>query len=80
MFRLLKERPLGILSMLKTRINRIAPEPGILAMTIHTGSTGKESENFKPTGYVSGAGEKRVCNLASPSLSYSHYPIRLLIR
>ena len=80
MFRLLKERPLGILSMLKMRINRMAPEPGILAITIHTGSTGKESEKSKPTGYWSAAKGESVCNFVIPFLCYSHYPIRRLIR
>ena len=68
MFRSLKEGPQGILSMLNMRINRTAPEPGILAMTIHTRSTGKESENFKPTGYVSASRGESVCSLAIPSL------------
>ena len=80
MFRLLKERPLGILSMLKMRINRMAPEPGILAMTIHTGSTGKERKQFKLTDYLITARLEIPYNVASPSLSYGHNPIRLLIR
>ena len=68
MFGVFKERPRGILSMLNMRINRTAPEPGILAKTIRTASTGKESENFKPTGYVSASRGESACNLAIPSL------------
>ncbi len=56
MFRFLKERSRTILSMLKLRIDKTAPEPGIL---------GKESQNFKPTSYVKARGES-VCNLVIP--------------
>ena len=75
MLKLLKQRPRGILSMLRMRINGTVPEPGILAMTIHTWSMGKESKKFKPTCYVSAARGERVCNLFIPFLCYSGYPI-----
>ena len=56
MFRFLRERSRAILSMLKMRIDKTAPEPGIL---------GEESQNFKPISYVSARGES-VCKLVIP--------------
>ena len=79
MFRLLKERPRGILSMLETRINRTALEPGILAMTIHTGFPGNKSDDFKQTGYENKKGES-VCDLVISFPSYNNCRIPRLIR
>ena len=79
MFRLLKERLGGIPSIHRMQIPRMITEPSILAMTIHTGSTDKESENFKTAGYVSARGES-VCNLVNLFLSYNDVQIQPLIR
>ena len=66
--------------MLKMRIAKITPEPCILAMSTHTGSTGKESESFKPSGYVSAARGESVCILVTPFLSFDDSQIRPLTR
>lgn len=74
MFRLPKELSRGIPSIQTMRIAKMAPEPSVLAMTIHTGPTCKESENFKPTNskvYANRNGES-VCNLVIPFLSYGY--------
>lgn len=71
MFRLPRELSRGISSIQAMRIAKMAPESGMLAMTIHSGPTGKESEIFKSTdskGYVNRNGES-VCNLVIPFLS-----------
>ena len=66
--------------MLKMRIDKTAPKPGTLTMTIHKKSTSKESKDLKPSGYLNAARGESVCNLVIPFLSYSDYSIRLLIR
>lgn len=78
MFRLLNERPRGILRILKMRTVKYPPEPGVLTMSIHTGSTGKASNKFRPSGYVSAARGESVCNLVTSFLSYNDIQIRPL--
>ncbi len=77
MFRLPKELVRGIQ---KIRIARMAPEPRVLAMSIHTGQTCNEGENFKAgdsTGYVNKNGES-VCNLVFPFFFLAYCWIQLL--
>lgn len=81
MFRLLNERPRSIFSMLKTRIARMTPEPGLLATSIHTGCyTGKERKSFEPSRYVSAVRGESVCNLVTLFLSYDDCQVQQLIR
>lgn len=71
MFRLPKELSRVIPSIQAMRVAKMAPEPGVLAMTIHNRPTCKKSENFKPTDsrvYVNRSGES-ICNLVVPFLS-----------
>ena len=70
MFRLLNEQPRGIFSMLKMRIGKKNLKPGLLGMSIHTGSMGEEKKSFKPSRYVTAARGESVCNLATPFRSY----------
>lgn len=79
MFRLLKQWLRGIPSIQLMRIPKVTPQHSVLAMAIHTGSTGKESENFKPSGYVNGRGES-VCNLVIPFPPYNHRQSQPLTR
>lgn len=65
--------------MLKTRIAKTTPQPGILAMSTHTGSTGEESESFKPSNYRSARGED-VRYLIGPFISYNDRQIQQLIK
>jgi len=82
MSRLSKELLRGIPSIQTLGIAKVAPERSVLAMTIHTVPTCKESENFKSTKstvYVNRYGET-ACNLVTPFLSYGYCQIRLLMR
>ncbi len=81
MFRLPKELSRGISRIQAMRI-AMAPEPSVLAMTIHSGPTCKESENFESTDsmvYVNRNGES-VCNLVIPFLSLGYCQIQPLMR
>ena len=65
--------------MLKMRIGRSTPEPGLLAMSIHTGSPAEDRKIFEPSHYVSARGES-VCNLVTPFLSCDDCQVQQLIR
>lgn len=83
MLRSLKELSRGILSIQAMRGAKMAPEPGVLAMTIHTGPTCKESEseNIKVTDsnvYTNKNGE-RVCKSVFSFLSLAYRPKQLLM-
>ena len=66
--------------MLRMRISKRTLEPGLLAMSIHTGSMGEEKNIFEPSGYVTAARGESVCNLVTPFLSYDDCQAQQLIR
>lgn len=63
--------------MLRMGIDKMTPGPSILAMSIHTGTAGEESESFKASGYVSARMES-VRYSISHFLSYNHCRIQQL--
>lgn len=82
MFRLLKELSRGVLSIQAMRVAKMAPQPRVLAMTIHTGPPCKESENVRVADskvYVNG-NRHSVCYLDFLSLPLAYCPIQLLMQ